>query len=298
MGIENKLAKPVVEIIEHIAQNVPKGLGHGHHRIAAATEKAAGHFEGVEKDLAGKAAHHPPAGHVPHEGGSTAAPGPGGAGGKPPGGGKPPTGGGGNGAPHEPAGEDDAARAAREETERKAAEETERRIAALRTQGHAPGRHLDPDIETLQRRLGTTVREENGRPKIKQGGPNVGHVASEDHIDPLTGTTTDGDHGGVHRCGPYATKFNDPADMAKVDAYVRSYIDEHGAEPPSIPIADVLGPEGHKRLTGVYKDPENPDRYLPVDFEGGTIRAGYRQQPNGEWKAITMFPDPRPGRHP
>lgn len=64
MSIANKLAKPVVEIIEHIARKVPKGLGHGHHRIAQHVHDAADHFDKVEEDLAGKA------GHRPHQHGS------------------------------------------------------------------------------------------------------------------------------------------------------------------------------------------------------------------------------------
>ncbi|MBY8881772.1 DUF6531 domain-containing protein [Actinacidiphila acidipaludis] len=79
MSIADKLAKPVVEIIDHIAQKVPKGLGHGHHRIADHVHKAADHFDKVEDDLANKAKshhhgsgnHHDP--HVPEGTGASAA---------------------------------------------------------------------------------------------------------------------------------------------------------------------------------------------------------------------------------
>ena len=77
MSLANKLAKPVVEIIDHIAQKVPKGLGHGHHRIADHVHKAADHFDQVEGDLAGKAkGHHHGSGghhHDPHVAGGTGA---------------------------------------------------------------------------------------------------------------------------------------------------------------------------------------------------------------------------------
>lgn len=70
VGIEGKLAKPVTEIIEHIVQKVPKGLGHGHHRIAGHVHQAADHFDKVEQDLADKAHHeHRSPGHTPHAGG-------------------------------------------------------------------------------------------------------------------------------------------------------------------------------------------------------------------------------------
>jgi hypothetical protein len=100
VGIENKIAKPVVEIIEHIAQKVPRALGHGHHRIAEHTGKAADEFDKVEETLEGKARKHTPAppSRTPGEGSGT-------PGGGTPGGGKPPRGpedpGGGTGSPGE-----------------------------------------------------------------------------------------------------------------------------------------------------------------------------------------------------
>lgn len=76
MSIANKLAKPVTEIIEHIAQKVPKALGHGHHRIAQHVHGAADTFDKVEGDIADKAkGHHHGGGghHEPHVGSGTGA---------------------------------------------------------------------------------------------------------------------------------------------------------------------------------------------------------------------------------
>ena len=171
------------------------------------------------------------------------------------------------------------------------------RINGLSEQGHGPQRHLFPDDETLQRRLGTTEYNPDGSVKLKQGGPNVNHVASKDWIDPETGTTIDAETGGPHRCGAVATRFDNPADMVKVDDYVRKYIADHGTPPTEIPIKDVLGEDGHKRLTGFYKDPSDPSKYLPVDFEGGNITPVYKHV-DGKWIARTIFPNPRFGRHP
>lgn len=170
-------------------------------------------------------------------------------------------------------------------------------IAQLRTEGHAPGRHLDPDDQTLQTRLGTTKLNPDGTPKIKTEGPSVGHVSSENFVDPLTGTTTDGVTGGAHRCGPYATRFNNPEDMARADDYFRAQI-AAGNDPVFTPISEVLGPDGHKQLTGFYKDPTDPTTYLTVDFEGGTIRPVYRVNASGHFDLITMFPEPAVGKHP
>ena len=170
-------------------------------------------------------------------------------------------------------------------------------ITQLRIEGHAPGRHLDADDQALQTRLGTTKLNPNGTPKLKAGGPNAGHVDSENFVDPMSGTTTDRETGKPHRCGPYASKFNNPEDMARADDYFRAQI-ASGNDATSTPISEILGPEGHKRLTGFYKDPTDPARFLPVDFEGGTIRPVYRVNASGHFDLITMFPEPAPGKHP
>jgi hypothetical protein len=174
------------------------------------------------------------------------------------------------------------------------------RINELKNQGHAPGRHLEPDDTTLQVRLGTTMTNPDGTPKTyTSASNNAGHVKSNNHIDPLTGTTVDGDTGNAHKCGPYATRYNDPKDLVAVDNYMQDYIKTHGAAPPAAtPIADILGPDGYKRFTGFYKDPTNPSQYLPVDFQGGTIVAIYVPDGNGGYKLLTSYPNPAPGRHP
>ncbi|MFG3225392.1 hypothetical protein ACGF07_11530 [Kitasatospora sp. NPDC048194] len=178
--------------------------------------------------------------------------------------------------------------------------DTVRRIAALSGEGHAPGRHVKATDAALKTRLGTTIYNQDGSPKVY--GPtsvNAGHVKSRDHIDPLTGTTVDGDHGGVHKCGPYATRYSDPADLVTVDKYMRKYIREHGEAPRDpVPIEDILGPEGHKRFTGFYKDPQDPNQYLPVDFEGGNIVAIYVKDANGHYDLLTSYANPARGKHP
>ncbi|MCX4748164.1 hypothetical protein OG455_22065 [Kitasatospora sp. NBC_01287] len=174
-------------------------------------------------------------------------------------------------------------------------------LAGLRNQGHAPGRHLDPDDPTLQRRLGTTITNPDGTPKTyTSSSSNAGHVKSKDHIDPLTGTTVDGDTGGVHKCGPYATRYNDPKALVDVDNYMRQKISSNGGAlpPTSTPIEDILGPSGHLKFTGFYKDPANPGQYLPVDFEGGNIIAVYVPDGNGGYNLVTSYANPAPGRHP
>ena len=166
------------------------------------------------------------------------------------------------------------------------------------TQGHMAGRHYKPSDQALQDRLGDTKFESDGvTPKIKQSGPNQGHVASENFVDPLTGTTVDGETGGAHRCGPYATRFDNPEDVKQADDFFRGQI-ASGQIPVETPISEVLGPDGHQELTGFYKDPTDPTQYKNVDFEGGTIVPVYRPDGSGGQKLHTMFINPAPGKHP
>lgn len=172
------------------------------------------------------------------------------------------------------------------------------RMGELAKEGHATGRHSDPDAAALQRRLGDPKTDANGN--IVHYGPNSpnypGHVKPVNCVDPLTGTTTDGVTGNPHKCGPYATKFDNPEDMVRIDAYCRKYIRDNGHPPTSVPIS-VLGPSAHTRFSGYYRDPANPTSFLPVDFQGGSITPVYRQH-GGHWNLHTMFPNPAHGRHP
>ncbi|WP_328903067.1 hypothetical protein OHR86_26980 [Streptomyces sp. NBC_00441] len=166
-------------------------------------------------------------------------------------------------------------------------------------EGHAPGRHLTPDDQALVDRLGTVLRDSNGAPKLY--GPQSsypGLVKSENNVDPLTGTTTDGVTGQTHRVGAFATRFDDAADMVRADAYFRAEMERTGRLAREAPIEDVLGAGANERFTGYYRDPANLDNFKPVDFEGGTIVPVYKELPNGQYQLHTMFANPARGRHP
>ncbi|WP_405701730.1 hypothetical protein [Streptomyces sp. NBC_00069] len=165
-------------------------------------------------------------------------------------------------------------------------------------QGHAPGRHLYPDDQALIDRLGTVLLDSNGTPKVYGPASNYpGLLKSENNIDPLTGTTVDGVNGGVHRVGPYATRFDNAEDMVRADAYFRDEIARTGEVPKETSIEDILGPGAHDEFSGYYRDPANPTAFKPVDFEGGSIVPVYRLH-DGKWDLHTMFANPAPGRHP
>lgn len=169
-------------------------------------------------------------------------------------------------------------------------------------EGHAPGRHLYPRDETLQRRLGSPAQDGQGQPVLY--GPNTpypGHIKSTRNNDPMWEPhPRPGNYpnGGQHKVGAYSTRFDQAADVIAVDEYFRSRITPEGALPQSqVPISTVLGPDGHERMTGFYRDPANPSEFLPVDFEGGTFTPTYGYD-DGQWKCVSIYPNPAPGRHP
>ncbi|MEU8650289.1 hypothetical protein [Streptomyces sp. NPDC048737] len=165
-------------------------------------------------------------------------------------------------------------------------------------EGHAPGRHLYPDDQALRDRLGTVALDSHGQPKLT--GPNSefpGLLKSENNVDPLTGTTVDGVTGNVHRVGPFATRFDNAEDMVTADQYFRDHIARTGTPPTETPIDQVLGPDAHERFTGYYRNPSNTSEFLPVDFQGGTIKPIYKYI-NNKWELTTMYANPARGRHP
>ncbi len=298
-----KIVKPMTEVLEKVSSKAPAALEAGHAKIADGLKKAVEHTKATDDALAGTASK-----SVAAETKAAAT------------------------ADAETAAKDSAESAATSAAKTTAASDAEKaatdkaeadaeKAAAAKAKaeadkaaadkakvdtsidglrnggGHAPQRHLDPDDAKLQARLGTPKYDATtGDVKLK---PN-GHVKSEGHVDPATGSTADADNPAKsHYCGPYSTKFDDPADMAKVDDYYAKHIAAHGTPPADPTIEDVLGPDGHKRLTGWYHDPDNPGSYLPVDFEGGTLKGIYKHDPaTNTWFNKTMFPSPADGKHP
>lgn len=167
-------------------------------------------------------------------------------------------------------------------------------------EGHAPGRHLDVTDKQLTDRLGTPVMKDGSPQFYPSTSPNYpGHLRLEKQKDPLTGDTTDGVHGGDHRCGPYATRFESAEDMVRADSYFRERFNETGVPPAQeVPIKDVLGEDAHERCTGYYLDPSDPSVVKEVDFEGGSIKPVYHMTSDGGIRLHTMYPNPRRGRHP
>jgi hypothetical protein len=136
-----------------------------------------------------------------------------------------------------------------------------------------------------------------------------------------------------HRCGPETTTIADADAFATAVARaqehpdVRDTLDRHprpGYRPRAvhIPIADLLGPEGHKVCEGYHLEPVNGSVHAaqqnradwvkaqrdgtPTDaieprstkidtFEGGTMLVAFQPREDGRgYEILTMYPRPRP----
>jgi len=169
--------------------------------------------------------------------------------------------------------------------------EINKRLDELRTEGHGPQRHLDPTDTHLSARLGDPIIDpRTGTPELKGNG----HVRAQNFIDPMSGTTTDAVTGGPHRCGEFSTRFDSAEDYVAAERYMREHLGSAPVAQGSVPIADVLGPEAHQRMTGYYHDPSAPGEHRPVDFAGGTIFASYSRDADGNLRLRTMYVNPVP----
>lgn len=103
-----------------------------------------------------------------------------------------------------------------------------------------------------------------------------------------------------HNSGNFATTFKSKTAfvLAADWAEMLRRVEPSGSNKITFDISDVLGADGHLLMRGLYLDPLNPTRALPVDFKGGMIVAIFRIDLNGKPYLYTMYPNPTPGRHP
>jgi hypothetical protein len=212
----------------------------------------------------------------------------------------------------------DKAAAEKAAAEAKAAAEkaaaTKAKVDDLRTQGHAPQRHLDASDAQLEGRLGKPLYKKDGTLQTD----SEGYVLSNQKMDPartdaasLADTdplkykdmykTTAAGAPKNHSCGPFATAFGSPEDMAKAEDAAHKAISP--ADPAdtrttvSLDAKTVLGDDGVSRLRGTYIDPSNPVtgtaiNYKDADFSGSSILAVYDKNASGGWDLTTMYPEP------
>lgn len=190
------------------------------------------------------------------------------------------------------------------------------KIADLRTQGHAPQRHLDATDQQLENRLGTPVVQ--GKvPKVQIN--KDGYVTSTKKVDPANTAAhslPDGDPNkyldnystnaaGVpnkHKCGNFSTAFGDEESMVKAEAAAHSAIPAGSTsthEVVSIDAKTAIGDDGVNALRGKYIDPANPlsstgsINYKNVNFANSKITAVWsRDSTSDPWKLTTMYPEP------
>ncbi|WP_406477680.1 hypothetical protein [Streptomyces platensis] len=199
-------------------------------------------------------------------------------------------------------------------------------IDDLRSQGHGPQRHLDPTDDMLKERLGKPAPHVSGgvhqkddyeRPAyLRMAGGH--YVQTTEKVDPAHGPDAvarlgSGAHMDAedptkrHKCGAFSTAFKAGDDEAFMHAerHARSKVDPNGPDwqPVNFKPEDAWGPGSHhERFRGYYIDPANPmgadgkaPQYKSVDFRGAEIFAAYERQPGGEFRLVTMYPEPDKG---
>jgi hypothetical protein len=190
------------------------------------------------------------------------------------------------------------------------------KVADLRTQGHAPQRHLDATDQQLEQRLGTPVMQ---GPKGKETvSMQNGYVASTKKVDPantaahglpdtdpnkyLDNYPNAAGNAVKHKCGSFSTAFGNEESMVDAEAAAHKAIpagstDVHHVV--SIDAKTAIGDDGLNALRGRYIDPANPlsstgsINYKNVNFTGSAITAVWaRGDATQPWKLTTMYPEP------
>lgn len=150
----------------------------------------------------------------------------------------------------------------------------------LKRQGHGPQRH-EGEVTTQQ----LTDRAVQGH-------------------DPMTGTTRDGVHRGLHKYGRHATRFKNPGDYVDADETLRANpafeTEKQTAKNQNmtrftvtLPIGNVLGPDFAAKLEGVTREgsARHPTGFHATDFTGGNVKAIYHMQTDGGYHLVTLYPD-------
>lgn len=123
----------------------------------------------------------------------------------------------------------------------------------------------------------------------------------------MTGTITDGAHGGRHQYSADATRVLSDADYVKGEEFIRNSsefatkrsqmeaanIRKFAVE---VRLKDVYGVEYKSKLKGYTRTGTraNPTGAIDTDFTDGTLKAVYkRDATSGEWNLSTMYPEPR-----
>ena len=187
----------------------------------------------------------------------------------------------------------------------KAAKEAAEKEAAEKAAKEAAEKAVKDKMDNLR----------NGGPGAhgpQRHGPDITEQQLKDRAmhgkDPMTGTTTDGVHGGTHGYGKTASKVNSEEAFAKAADHVdgsQGFKDAKAAAEAAgedafavdTPLADIYGPNYKDNVSGVTRtgSKNNPTGTTPADFTDGTMKSVYKKDPaTGEWYQYTMYPNPKP----
>jgi hypothetical protein len=122
--------------------------------------------------------------------------------------------------------------------------------------------------------------------------------------DPMTGTTVDGVHGGVHQYAQHATKVTSDPAYVHAENYARNsqqFIDATtssttGRAQVEIPLKDIFVDDFSGDVFGITREgPKNaPTGYTETIFDqGSSMIVRYKQNSTGDWVFNTMFPQPK-----
>lgn len=168
-------------------------------------------------------------------------------------------------------------------------------------------------LQEMKKQLDDTfleyLKKEGHGPQRHEGG--VTKKQLEDRctqgLDPMTGTTTDGGHGGTHAYGKDATRFKDPGDYVDAEEYARALpglatkkqeaiTANTGRFEIKVPLKDALGTDYKSKLEGKTRtgSKNHPTGSTDTDFTDGNLVVRYKIKTDGSLELITMFPEPKP----
>ena len=173
---------------------------------------------------------------------------------------------------------------------------------------------ISPDLNVTKK---IAKLDLEGHAPIRHGGPNrITDIQLQDravkNIDPASGTTFDAFNKfpdgspKPHKVGRNATAFTSDTALVQADDFVRkSNIFKENitaarangdlfVDAIDIPLKDIFVGNYQDSVRGFSRlgSKKNPTGYTQIDFTGGTVKAIYRLDHNGNVKLHTLYPNP------
>ena len=163
-----------------------------------------------------------------------------------------------------------------------------------------PGNVVDP----VQARLLELTAQGHG---VQRHGAQVTEFQMQgravEGLDPMTGTSIDGVHGGTHQYAQHATKVVSDEAYVFAENYGRNsqqFLDKTAASMTGrvqleVPLQEIYGEDFRNFVTGVtrYGPKASPTGFGNTIFSDDAYMViRYKQSPSGAWEFNTMFPQP------